>query len=42
MVDFLLSIVGLASLLGACWEFWAFTRPDGVLNGRALSRWCWR
>jgi len=30
MVDFLLSIVGLGSLLGAIYEFWVFTRPNGV------------
>ena len=36
MVDFLLSIVGLASLLGACWEFWAFTRPDGVFKWQGV------
>ena len=36
MVDFLLSIVGLASLLGACWEFWAFTRPEGVFKWQGV------
>lgn len=30
MTDVLLSIVGLASLGGAIYQFFLFTRPDGV------------
>jgi hypothetical protein len=30
MVDFLLSIVGVAALVGAIYEFFVFTRPDGA------------
>ena len=30
MVDFLLSIVGLAALAGAVYEFFVFTRPGGT------------
>jgi hypothetical protein len=30
MVDFLLSIVGLAALVGSIYEFFVFTRPSGT------------
>ena len=36
MADFLLSIVGLAALGGAIWEFWVFTRPAGVFKWEGL------
>lgn len=37
MVDFLLSIVGLGSLLGAIYQFYVFTRPSGVWRWEGIS-----
>ena len=46
MVDFLLSIVGLAALGGAIYEFYEFvyatTRRLPAHMDRLVSRWCWR